>query len=344
MLTFRKAGDSGRIRDSGQLTEDVIPLTRRQFIAAGAAGVGAAAAGGVLAEQVWPLIGREDLVPGRTPEVLLTPRAWETTADRLTFAAVGDTGTGGRQSVAVAARVANCYRQNPIGLLTHQGDICYYGQIEDRFDDVLLRPYGPILDAGVDVELAIGNHDGDVQFSDERLEAIEVELRLMGTPARYYRSTHGPADFFYLDSSTPGLFGPAGSEQLEWLDDELSSAQSQWKIVCLHHPPYSSGRHGSTPGADEVLVPVLERHAVDLVLAGHDHHYERTVPLEGITYVVSGGGSKLTPVRPSGITAAAASVLQYLHVDVVGDRLVARAVRPDGRVVDGFTLRAREGR
>ena len=306
--------------------------------------MGVAAAGGILSEQVWPLIGREDLVPGRAPELALPSRAWETTADRLTFAAVGDTGTGGRQAVAVARRVANGYQQNPFGLIAHLGDICYYGQIEDRFDDVFLRPYGPLLDAGVDVELAIGNHDGDVQFSDERLEAIEVELRLMGTPARYYRSAHGPVDFFYLDSSTPGLFGPAGSEQLQWLEDELSSSRSQWKVVCLHHPPYSSGRHGSTPGADEVLVPVLERHSVDLVLAGHDHHYERTVPLNGITYVVSGGGSKLTPVRPSRITAAAASVLQYLHVDVVGDRLVGRSVRPDGRVVDSFTLRAREGR
>ncbi|MCZ2859630.1 metallophosphoesterase family protein [Blastococcus sp. VKM Ac-2987] len=321
-----------------------MPLTRRQFLAAAAGVGGAALTGGVLADQVWPLLSREDLVPGRTPELVLPRQAWTTTPDRLTFAAVGDTGTGGRQAVAVAARMAQGYEENPYGLITHLGDICYYGKIEDRFEDVFLRPYGPLIQAGVDVELAIGNHDGEVYFSDARLEEIETELRLLGTPARYYRSTHGPVDFFYLDSSMPGLFGDDASAQLDWLDDALTTSASQWKVVCLHHPPYSSGRHGATPGAEEALVPVLERHAVDLVLTGHDHNYERTVPLNGITYVVSGGGAKLTPVRPTRITAAAASVLQYLHVEVDGDRLTARCIRPDGGVVDRFTLRAREGR
>jgi hypothetical protein len=36
--------------------------------------------------------------------------------------------------------------------------------------------------------------------------------------------------------------------------------------------------------------------------------------------------------------------LQFLHLDVVGDRLTVRCVRPDGSLADQFTLRAREGR
>ena len=86
----------------------------------------------------------------------------------------------------------------------------------------------------------------------------------------------------------------------------LASSTSQWKIVALHHPPYSSGRHGSTVGAREQLEPILVRRHVDLVLAGHDHHYERTHPHQGVTYVVSGGGCKTTAVGHSRFTAAAA--------------------------------------
>jgi hypothetical protein len=322
----------------------VAALTRRQFLAAGLGAAGTAAAGALLGDQVWPLLAREDLAPGRRPELVLPPRAWSTTADRLTFAAVGDTGSGGRQAMAVAERMALGYEGSPYGLVTHLGDICYYGRIEERFDDVFLRPMRPLIDAGVRFEVAIGNHDGDVHWSDERLEAIDAELRLLGTPARYYRTTHGPVDFFFLDSSKPGLFGPDASTQLAWLDAALAGSTAQWKVVCLHHPVYSSGAHGPTPGAHLLLEPILVRHKVDLVLTGHDHHYERTVPIDGITYVVSGGGCKTTPVDPRRFTAAARSTLEYLHVDVEGDRLTGAAVRPDGRLVDRFTLRAREGR
>jgi hypothetical protein len=334
-MTVTDAGEGDRVGGG---------LSRRQFLAAGLGAAGTVAAGSVLGTSLWPLLGREDLVPGRSPDLVLPERAWRTTADRLTFAAVGDTGSGGRQAVAVANRMALQYGRAPYGLVTHLGDLCYYGRIEQRFDDVFVRPYRPLIDAGVRFEVAIGNHDGHVHWSDERIEAIDTELRLLGTPARYYTTTHGPADFFYLDSSVPGLFGPGASEQREWLDDALARSRSRWKIVALHHPVHSSGRHGATPGSQALLEPILVRHKVDLVLTGHDHHYERTFPLDGITYVVSGGGCKTTPVRPQRITAAARSTLQYLHVQIDGDRLQAAAIRPDGQVIDAFVLRAREGR
>ncbi|SOC50051.1 3',5'-cyclic AMP phosphodiesterase CpdA [Blastococcus aggregatus] len=319
-------------------------LNRRQLLAAALGAAGTLAVGSGVTRELWPLLGREDLVPGRTPQVALQEGAWTRAADRLTFAAVGDTGSGGRQAMAVANRMAEGYRDAPYGLVTHLGDLCYYGSVEDRFDDVFTRPMRPLIDAGVRFELAIGNHDGELHHSDESLAEIDAELRLLGTPARHYTSSHGPVDFFYLDSSTPGLFGDDSSEQLEWLDDALVSSQNQWKVVCMHHPVYSSGAHGSTPGADEVLEPLLARRKVDLVLSGHDHHYERTRPQDGVTYVVSGGGCKTTPVGRSRFTASAASALQYLHVDVVGDRMTGRSVRADGRVLDRFELRAREGR
>jgi 3',5'-cyclic AMP phosphodiesterase CpdA len=319
-------------------------VNRREFLASGLGAAGALAAGVTLGRGVWPLLAEEDLVPGGPPDANLAAEAWRTTADRVSFAAVGDNGSGGRQAMAVAERMAETYRARPFGLVALLGDICYYGSFEDRYEDVFRRPMTPLIEAGVSFELAIGNHDVDLHHSDEGLAEIEAELRLLGTPGRYYTSSHGPADFFYLDSSVPGVFGDEGSAQLEWLDDALASSTNQWKIVALHHPPYSSGEHGSTPGFEDVLQPVLARRHVDLVLAGHDHHYERTRPLDGITYVVSGGGCKTTEVGRSDFTATAESTLQFLHVEIVGDRLTGSSVRPDGSVADRFTLRAREGR
>jgi predicted phosphodiesterase len=240
--------------------------------------------------------------------------------------------------------MAETYRDQPFGLVALLGDICYYGNFEERYEEVFRRPMGPLLDAGVGFELAIGNHDADLRHTDEGIEEIEAELRLLGTPSRYYMTTHGPADLFYLDSSVPGVFGPGASTQWEWLDDMLATSASQWRIVALHHPLYSSGRHGSTVGARERLEPILARHHVDLVLAGHDHSYERTHPQQGVTHVVSGGGCKTTSVGQSRFTAVAASLLQFLLVDIQGDRLTGTCVAVDGSVADRFELRAREGR
>lgn len=315
-------------------------LSRRQLLAAAAGAAGSAAAGVVLGKHVWPLLVQEDLIPGQASDIALAPQAWPTTDDHVAFVALGDNGSGGRQALAVAAEMARTYQQMPFGLVTLLGDICYYGNFEDRFDDVFSRPMRPLVDAGVGFELAIGNHDADLRHSDEGLAEIEAELRLLGTPGLYYTTSHGPADFFYLDSSVPGVFGTSAPKQWDWLADALAASSNQWRIVVMHHPPYSSGRHGSTPGARDRLEPILRRHNVDLVLAGHDHHYERTHPLSGTTFVVSGGGCKTTTVGRSHFTAVSESTLQFLHVDIRGDRLIASSIRPGGSVADRFELRA----
>lgn len=256
---------------------------------------------------------------------------------------IGDNGSGGRKAVAVAEQLALSYRDEPFGLISLLGDICYYGPISERFEDVFLKPMAPLISAGVQFELAIGNHDGHL-FWREGVPDVEATLELLGTPGRYYSVTRGPAELFYLDSGPLGILGRDGSTQLEWLDAALAESDARWKIVCTHHPMYSSGLHGPAPGLAPLLEPVLDRHHVDLVLAGHDHHYERTVPVRGITHVVSGGGCKLTPVDPGPDSAYADSVLQFMRIDIDGDRLAGRCIGVNGATLDRFELRAREGR
>ena len=126
----------------------------------------------------------------------------------MSFVAIGDNGSGGRQAMAVARQMAETYQRRPYGNVVLLGDISYYGRFEDRFTDVFVRPMGPLLDAGVSIDLAIGNHDEGLRHSDEAFEEIEAEIRLLRTPGRYYSRRLGPVHLFLLDSSRPGLFGP----------------------------------------------------------------------------------------------------------------------------------------
>lgn len=314
-------------------------LTRRQLLAGGF-GLLAAGATAFLLDEAWTQLGREDLIPGVPPDVPLEPQAWTTSADEVAFAVIGDNGSGGRQAMAVAEQLALSYRREPFGLLSMLGDIVYYGPIERRFRDVFLEPLGPLIDAGVGFEVALGNHDNDLFLGQERFAQVERELELLGTPARYYATTHGPVDLFYLDTVAMLRSDQEAREQVDWLDEALSAATSPWRVVCLHHPVYSSGRHGSTTALVDRLAPVLTRHRVDLVLSGHDHHYERTQPIDGVTYVISGGGCKLTGVEPSDFSAVAMSRLQFLRVRATRDRLEAHCVGVDGEVLDAFELTA----
>ncbi|MEL6693252.1 MAG: metallophosphoesterase [Pseudomonadota bacterium] len=63
--------------------------------------------------------------------------------------------------------------------------------------------------------------------------------------------------------------------QADWLDRQLAASDATWKIVSMHHPIFSSGRGRDSADRRAVLLPVLERHDVDLVLQGHDHTYAR---------------------------------------------------------------------
>jgi hypothetical protein len=76
-----------------------------------------------------------------------------------------------------------------------------------------------------------------------------------------------------------------------------------------------------------------------LVLSGHDHDYERTAPLNGVTYVVTGGGGRGTRnVGHSSFTAFSQEVIHFVFVEAQGPRLVLHAIDATGREFDQAVL------
>ena len=101
-----------------------------------------------------------------------------------------------------------------------------------------------------------------------------------------------------------GGCGP-GSPQYRWLEADLAANTATCTFAYFHHPVFTSGIHGQDPGGMLPVWALLYRRGVDVVAAGHDHHYERFAPLGptggrddafGIrSFVVGTGGGALYP-------------------------------------------------
>ena len=181
-------------------------------------------------------------------------------------------------------------------------------------------------------------------------------------PKNYYSFDYGNAHFVALDSPSlvdyqegrpvPTENLKPGSAQWEFLVEDLSASQAQWKIVFFHYPPYVSGDYQ----VEEMraLCPILEAQGVDLVFNSHTIVYERSHPLregrldpeEGIVYIVAGGaGAKPDWFHPHRAwhTAQALAVPHFVQVIVAGTSLEVRAFDVEGRLFDTLTLSKRSG-
>jgi tartrate-resistant acid phosphatase type 5 len=127
----------------------------------------------------------------------------------------------------------------------------------------------------------LGNHEWITKNAQPYLDYFTLPGN-----ERYYDFVQGPVHFFALDSDEHEPDGVnAGSTQAAWLQQGLAASTSSWNIVYMHHPPFSSGMHGST---DWMQWPFAAWGANGL-LAGHDHLYERLL-VDGIPYYTDGAG------------------------------------------------------
>jgi predicted phosphodiesterase len=133
---------------------------------------------------------------------------------------------------------------------------------------------------------AIGNHD--LGWGNSEPEMFGLPAAPAGRPDHTYWYSLDLADIHvvFLDSNAYER-----AEQEKWLEADLAAARGRARaiIALVHDGPYSRGEHRGNQLARERYVPILARHHVDLLVAGHDHLYQRG-EAGGIRYIVSGGG------------------------------------------------------
>jgi hypothetical protein len=119
--------------------------------------------------------------------------------------------------------------------------------------------------------------------------------RQPGAPG-YYARTLGTWRAYFLNSNCDRIDCAA---EADWLARDLAAHPRRCSLVVTHHPRWSSGEHGNSTSVAR-FYRIAFNHHVELLLSGHDHHYERFVPKRpdgtraprGVVQFVSGTGGK----------------------------------------------------
>ena len=249
------------------------------------------------------------------------------------FLAVSDTGSGNSHQRAVGAQMAAVHRQRPVDLVVLGGDNIYPSGDMALINATFLQPYAELLAAKVPFHAVLGNHDIRTANGDP-----QVAYRPFGMKGRYYAVRRGDLELFMLD--TNGNADWAG--QLRWLRSALGTSTAPWKVVVGHHPIYSSGYYGNDAGLRGKIASLMQRHGVQLYINGHEHNYERSRPIDGITYlVVGGGGAALRPILPTDQSARAVSVYSFAEIEAGPKELTVTAWDSTGQRIDRAVIARR---
>ena len=113
----------------------------------------------------------------------------------------------------------------------------------------------------------------------------------------YYSYNAGGWHFVSLNSNASRIGVDVNSAQYSWLAQDLAANASLCTIVYYHHPLFNIGPEGPTTAMSDIWT-LMAQNGVSIVLTGHDHDYQRWIPLDGsgqpdlagITEFVAGGG------------------------------------------------------
>ena len=166
------------------------------------------------------------------------------------------------------------------------------------------------------------------------------------TPKDYY-SVNTPAGW-HLISLNSNLDGSVGSAQYNWLSTDLTNNTRPCTLVYFHHPLFNIGVE-PVPARFTAIWPLLAQKGVDIVLTGHDHDYQRWVPMDGAgnpnpagptEFVVGTGGHSLQSfvATDSRVANSDSGHFGALRLDLSSGGAAYRFVTTPGDTLDSGTV------
>jgi hypothetical protein len=267
----------------------------------------------------------------------------------LTFTSFGDQGTPtlGKRSASTSAYINDnlgspwasdttlgVERMRPLFHLFN-GDLCYANLAEDRVRtwwdfwhnnsrSARNRPWMP----------SPGNHENELGNGPIGYRAYQTYFSVPEatgqtdvTNGLWYAFTAGAVrvvsiandDVAYQDAGNSYIRGYSQGAQKAWLETELAAARGNrdidWIVVCMHQVAISTADklNGADLGIRQEWVPLFDKYGVDLVVCGHEHHYERSHPIRG-----QETNATLTPIPAATATDVIDTTQGTVHMVIGG--------------------------
>ncbi len=208
----------------------------------------------------------------------------------IRFWVTGDQGQAGVIQSQVRDAMLAWSKQHPLqgrddfNFWLTTGDNAYRSGTNSQFQRNFFKPYAKIL-KNTPVWPVYGNHDAR-RWSFFNIFSFPAKAEAGGVASnteKYYSFDYGELHVIILDTQSSRI--QKNSKMLRWLKKDLAQTKAKWRVVAFHHPPYTKGSHDSDNLADsrgrmrnvrQYVLPVLEQAAVDVVVSGHSHMYERS--------------------------------------------------------------------
>lgn len=219
----------------------------------------------------------------------------------------------------------------------------------DNYDEVFFGPYADLMKNACQFT-CIGNHDTYADNAATYLDDFYLPSNNPLQSERYYSFSWGNAKFICLDAN---LDYSIGSDQHNWMLEELQCNDRQWLFMFFHQPPWTNAWSADYyiplttyflyQGNEDMrtdLVPYFEQYNVDFVLNGHSHCYQRG-ELNGVKYIISGGAgaSSLDFNTNSNSPNIDTEIYtnQYVRFNIEGDTATYLAIDINDAVIDSVT-------